>query len=78
MSGNSLETLRGYTCPLCGQSNACLSVAATDTKQACWCANPKLKFPKTLLEKVPEEARGKACICQACVEAHQKDLTKEL
>ncbi len=75
MSESSLETFSASICPLCTQSNACLSASTKNTKQACWCANPELKFPKALLDKVPEESKGKACICQACVEAYYKTLT---
>lgn len=78
MVGNAKVLPEVFICPLCGKNNACSNAAVTNNKQACWCANPELKFPKALLNKLPEEARGKACICQACVEAYHKTLTKTL
>ena len=35
----------------------------------CWCT--QVKFSAELLQRVPQEARHKACICQACVQASQ-------
>jgi hypothetical protein len=31
---------------------------------ACWCVNAT--FTQDLLQRVPEEARNKACVCAAC------------
>lgn len=56
-------------CPLCGQANHCLNLGAQDSAQRCWCNDPALRFPAALLARVPMAARGKACICQACVQA---------
>jgi hypothetical protein len=78
MAGNSEAMPEAFICPLCGNNNACMNTSVVNPKQACWCANPALKFPKALLDKLPEEARGKACICQACVEAYHKTLTTAL
>lgn len=58
-------------CPLCGQANACGMEAArargdgADTLPPCWCT--RLSFPHSLLAKLPAEAQGTACICEACV-----------
>ena len=54
-------------CPLCGQGNQCAMEVekATGEKQPpCWCT--KVDFSADLLARVPEEARGTACICEAC------------
>ena len=41
---------------------------ATGVKQGpCWCT--QTQFSAELLNKVPEAARGIACLCQACVNA---------
>lgn len=48
-------------CPLCGRANECGMAAGKGT---CWCFDVKLD-PRAL-EKLPEAARGKACVCKAC------------
>jgi hypothetical protein len=54
-------------CPLCGQENQCAMEVerATGVKQApCWCN--QARFEASLLSRIPEHARGKACLCAAC------------
>ncbi len=54
-------------CPLCGEPNRCVmaSVAPGEAPPECWCrAEP---FPPDLLASVPEQFRGRACICQRCL-----------
>lgn len=51
-------------CPLCGETNRC-GVAAGQT--SCWCM--QVTIPGELLQRLPAEAQGKACVCQACVDA---------
>jgi len=54
-------------CPLCGRANQCAMDVerATGLKQPpCWCT--QVDFNRDLLESLPAEARGLACICQAC------------
>ncbi|WP_324889339.1 cysteine-rich CWC family protein [Polaromonas sp.] len=36
-------------------------------QSSCWCT--RTDFPPALLESIAPEARGKACICQACAQA---------
>jgi hypothetical protein len=36
------------------------------TQPACWCT--KVNFDAVLLSSVPEQARGKACICADCAQ----------
>ncbi len=62
-------------CPLCGQPNQCaMEVAqATGVKQPpCWCS--QVRFDATQLARIPEAARGKACLCAACVNSNDVDL----
>jgi hypothetical protein len=41
---------------------------ATGVKQPpCWCS--QVTFEASLLSRLPEHARGKACICPACAQA---------
>jgi len=56
-------------CPLCGQANLCAMEAerATGVRQPpCWCT--QAHFSAALLERLPPEARGRACVCRACVD----------
>lgn len=53
-------------CPICGEYNNCQS--GEDT---CWCYN--IVVPKELIEKVPEEKRGKACICKDCIDKYNNN-----
>ena len=48
-------------CPLCGGPNGCGLVAGADT---CWCFTASI--PPAALERVPEAARDRSCICAAC------------
>jgi hypothetical protein len=43
--------------------------ATGEKQQACWCT--QVDFSAQLLEGLPLEARGKACICRACAENAQ-------
>ncbi|MET4576935.1 cysteine-rich CWC family protein [Ottowia thiooxydans] len=54
-------------CPLCGQTNQCameIERATGQAQPACWCM--QASFPPALLDQVPPESRGTACICLAC------------
>ncbi|TFH30308.1 MAG: hypothetical protein E4H00_05380 [Myxococcales bacterium] len=53
-------------CPLCGGSNAC-ALASSEAAEAteCWCVRET--FPATLLKRVPDESRNRACICRQCL-----------
>lgn len=53
-------------CPLCGENNQCAVTLGQDPS-TCWCHQPEIVIDKTLLAKIPQAARGKACICQQCV-----------
>ena len=57
-------------CPLCGGPNHCaMEQAGTGGVQTpCWCTREQ--FSAQLLQQVPLHARGKACICRACLKAH--------
>ncbi len=62
------STLDPCLCPLCGQANRCAMEASAGqaSPEPCWCTREQ--FSAVLLKQVPESARGKACICQACVQ----------
>lgn len=48
-------------CPLCGRSNAC---AVAEGAAKCWCFD--LKIPDEAMARIPESARGEACLCADC------------
>ncbi len=51
------------TCPICGMDNQCQHGEAT-----CWCTTAVI--PKHVLDMVPDELKGKACVCKSCVEKY--------
>lgn len=55
-------------CPVCGQPNLCAMEQARLTGQSecgpCWCT--QATFGADLLARVPEQVRGKSCICARC------------
>lgn len=53
-------------CPLCGEANNCDSES-----DFCWCYY--IEVPKGLLEKIDSDNRGKACICENCIENYHKE-----
>ena len=52
-------------CPLCGEENGCQS-----GEPSCWCYN--IEIPDYVLDMVPKDNRGKACICKKCIEQYTK------
>jgi hypothetical protein len=57
-------------CPLCGGDNRCameLQKATGVPQPPCWCVSET--FTPELLARIPEAARGSACLCPACVKA---------
>ncbi len=54
-------------CPLCQNKNNCDVSAGSN----CWCAASKV--PTELINSVPKEQQGKACICKQCIEKYQLD-----
>ena len=57
-------------CPICGDPNQCAQEIAKATgtpPERCWCITAT--FSSEVLDRVPEEAKNKACICSKCVSA---------
>lgn len=48
-------------CPICGAQNDC---AVARGKGACWCFSSEV--PYEVLERIPVEARNRACVCKSC------------
>ncbi|HOX55290.1 MAG TPA: cysteine-rich CWC family protein [Candidatus Paceibacterota bacterium] len=59
--GNAIDPTR---CPLCGAPNECQLAAGVSSNAQCWCAAKR--FPRELLDRVPEHAQRRACICERC------------
>jgi len=55
------QELRQHRCPICGGSNDCGMAAG---KSECWCA--AVTITSETLDRVPESARGKVCLCAKC------------
>lgn len=54
-------------CPLCGQLNQCAMEVERTTgieQPPCWCT--RVPFDHAVLNRIPAQTRGQACICQAC------------
>jgi len=52
-------------CPLCGKDNNC-----QHGQGGCWCDT--VKVSKKVMDLVPEDKRGKACICRDCIEKYME------
>lgn len=48
-------------CPLCGGPNACGLLLGT---RNCWCFS--MRIPESVLERIPVELQGLACVCEGC------------
>lgn len=57
-----MSELRPDRCPICGGPNDCGGAAG---KSECWCA--AVRISREASERVPEEAKGKVCVCNRCV-----------
>lgn len=51
------------TCPICGKNNKCTH------SNNCWCHTTKVS--KKVIDMVPQDKKGKACICKECVEKYK-------
>lgn len=67
------ESVAAEICPLCGKNNQCGQLCSGDNKDACWCASGELEFPESLLNRVSNAAKNRACICKACALKHMQD-----
>nr|WP_276536672.1 cysteine-rich CWC family protein [Tissierella carlieri] len=55
--------LEQVTCPICGKNNNCRH------SKECWCHN--VIIPKGILDIIPEDKKGKACICKSCIDKYR-------
>jgi hypothetical protein len=70
------QPLPAPACPLCGGANACAVAATGDFNTPCWCRG--VTFTAELLASVPDEMKGRACICRSCAEAALRDRTTKM
>jgi len=64
---DTIDATRCPLCPLCGEQNRCAMEVARETGEPqapCWCM--AADFRNAPLAAVPQETRGKACICARC------------
>jgi hypothetical protein len=54
-------------CPLCGATNECGMVSGAAT---CWCFS--MSIPPEVMDALPPEARGVACVCKSCAGGARK------
>ncbi|HVJ72894.1 MAG TPA: cysteine-rich CWC family protein [Casimicrobiaceae bacterium] len=56
-------------CPRCGGPNGCAMATASTSGAAraepCWCT--RVTVPASLLDDLPADAKGVACLCAACI-----------
>jgi hypothetical protein len=51
-------------CPLCGADNRCAPASSGSFDTPCWCTG--VRIDAAVLERIPAEARGVACLCERC------------
>ncbi|MBS0505873.1 MAG: cysteine-rich CWC family protein [Proteobacteria bacterium] len=59
-------------CPLCRQPNQC-AMAAGQSPAQCWCMTQPVA--DTVLQQLPPEERGHACICPHCAQPRANTAT---
>ena len=65
-----MNTIDPTRCPICHEPNVCAMEKAklTDTKpERCWCFDAV--FTPAVMDLVPDESKGKACVCAKCASA---------
>ena len=65
--GLSMNQIDPTRCPICGEPNVCAMEMAKVTgskPERCWCMDAV--FTPSVMEQLPDAAKGKACICAKC------------
>ncbi len=72
MTSADASTPSPCLCPLCGQPNDCAMERAQGKAlpEPCWCTT--VVFTPELLQRIPEAAQRKACVCRACAQQSQQ------
>jgi hypothetical protein len=63
-SASSLRPLPNLACPLCGAPNGCAPAMQGTFGAECWCTS--VTVSQKALARIPDELKGKACLCRAC------------
>jgi hypothetical protein len=64
MDPTAAAPLPNLVCPLCGGPNDCVPAGCGRFDVDCWCSQARI--PAAVLDRVPVEQRGLACICRRC------------
>lgn len=60
----SAKPLPNLACPLCGEPNQCAPAMRGSFGAECWCTS--VTVSQRALARIPDQLRGKACLCRAC------------
>jgi hypothetical protein len=63
-ASSSLPPLPNLACPLCGAANECAPAMQGKFGAECWCT--RVSVSQEALARIPDELKGKACLCRAC------------
>lgn len=63
-SPSESASLRALRCPLCGGPNGCEPARTGSFDSPCWCT--EVRIAPEVLERIPEDARDRACLCRRC------------
>lgn len=61
-------------CPLCGRPNQCGQADPASRDQPCWCFSAEIAAEA--LQRIPEAARGRSCLCPECARSATDTTTK--
>lgn len=64
------DTTNDQVCPICQQLNQCVISRGQGSINDCWCMHLEEKIPDELLNMVPADLRGKACVCENCLQRY--------
>lgn len=67
-----MKPLPNTTCPLCGGPNGCAPAAGGSFDMPCWCVD--VTIDPAALARVPEDKRGRACLCRACATGARRSV----
>ena len=67
----SRQPLPNLACPLCGEPNNCVPAMQGKFGAECWCTS--VTVSQKALARIPDELKGKACLCRACATRQEAD-----
>ena len=68
---NAEPTVDATRCPLCGGPNAC-GMENDRAGEPCWCT--RVTLTTAMLDRIPPDKRGVACVCAACASALAREF----